>query len=145
MDFGAVVFDLIGLKIGFVGNKFHYWNRFYNPFIMAIAYGLMLIASQKKLQSFVVNKMSSYSLFIYMFTGNQLLRIYPDNSLYDVIVEKYGPSMLVCAVFVVAYSLVKFVLGIGVSIVYKNTIGKLTKIVVGKEYNWIEKMFARIK
>ena len=28
---GAIMFNLIGLKIGFVGNKFHYWNRFYNP------------------------------------------------------------------------------------------------------------------
>ena len=98
---GAIVFNYIGTKVEFIGSKFFYWNRYFNPFILAIAYGLMMIASQKRYQSDAVNKLSGLSLFLYMFTGNQLLRVYPDNALYDLVVGKFGPSMLVCAVFVI--------------------------------------------
>ena len=142
---GAFVFNLIGVKYAFIGNKFQNWNRFYNPFILAIAYGLMMMASRKKYQSDVVNKLSGLSLFIYMFTGNQLLRTYPDNILYDFVVAKFGASMLICAMFVVIYSLIKLIIGIGVSILYKKTLGRLTELVTPKECNWIGDKLAKIK
>lgn len=142
---GALVFNYIGTKIEFVGNKFFYWNRYFNPFILAIAYGLMMIASQKRYQSDAINTVSSLSLFIYMFTGNQLLRIYPDNALYDFVAGKFGSSMLVCALFVITYTLVKIITGIGLSLLYKRTLGRIIGLITKKECDWIAKMVTRIK
>lgn len=142
---GAIVFNLLGIKIRFAGEKFHYWNRFYNPFILAIAYGLMMIASQVKYRSNAVNKFSALSRFIYMFTGNQLLRVYPDNALYDFVVSRFGTSMSVCAIFVIAYSFIKLVAGIGISMLYKSTMARLTEAASNKECDWVGKVIAKLK
>ena len=139
--FGAVFFNIVGLKFDFLGDKFYCWNRFYNPFILAMAYGLMILAEvyRKKFQSNMVNMLSGLSLFIYMFTGNQLLRVYADNSLYDYVVEIFGSSMFVCALFVIFFSVSKIIMGVGISFLYKKSLGRLTQTVSRKECDYISR------
>ena len=134
---GAVVFNCVGVRFSFIGEKLSYWNRFYNPFILAIAYGLMLIASQIHIYSEKINKISGLSLFIYMITGNQLLRFYTDNNLYDLVTDKCGASTSLCAVFVVVYAVIKLLFGIGLSVIYMCSLGKLIKYLTVKECSYI--------
>ena len=141
---GAMIFNCLGVKYSFLGSKFYYWNRFYNPFILSFVYGFMITASQNRFYSVFVNRFSGLSLYIYMITGNQLLRVYPDNALYDFIVSIFGSQMDICALFVIAYTAIKLIIGVGLSIVYKQTLSRLTRMVSTKEYDWIRSKLSRI-
>lgn len=137
---GAVVLNYIGIYVSVVGKNFSIWNKFYNPFILSMAYGGMLIASCKKnFKSGIINMISSYSLYIYIITDNQFLRVYLDNWLYDVFCGVFGTSTLGCFVFVSGYVVIKFVVGLALSILYKHTLGRLVSKVVTKEYNFVIK------
>lgn len=130
---GAVVLNYIGIHIDILGHKFHQWNRYFNPFILSLAYGSLLIASTKMFYSRVINKLSSVSLYVYIITGNQLLRIYTDNYLYDMICDKFGNYMNICFLFCVVYSVVKFCAGTLLAITYHHTLGVFVKYVSVKE------------
>lgn len=138
--FGAVVFNYLGLRIDGIGDKLHYWNRFYNPFILLIAYGLIILSSSVKSHSVIINKISGLSLYIYIFTGNQLLRYYTDNYLYDYYSASFGNSMRLCFVFVLLYAIVKLLLGVFLSVIYKYTIRRIIKIIVDKECGFYKKV-----
>ena len=134
---GAVVFNYIGVYYNSIGEKMSYWNRFFNPFILAIAYGLMLLASQIRINSEIINRISSLSLFIYIITGNQLLRYYTDNYLYDWVSDRWSDSMSVCVLFIIVYAIIKFLIGIGLSYIYKNTLGRFISFFTTKECKFI--------
>ena len=142
---GAVILNYAGIHSDFIGHKFHQWNRFFNPFILILAYGSVLIASTIEVYSMIINKLSGTSLFVYMITGNQLLRIFPDNALYDLICSEFGTSMDVCFLFVLLYAIAKYVLGTGLAIVYQKTLGKVTQYITIKECDMIENAMRRIK
>lgn len=131
---GAIVLDFIGIRIAIIGEKFHMWNIFMNPFVLAAVYGTMILAScGRNRYSGIVNALSGYSLYIYMITGNQLLRMYFDNTLYDIVIAQFGVSTQICFIFVTGYAVIKIVLGVWLSIIYKYSIGKLVSIVVARE------------
>lgn len=130
---GAAAMNIVGIKINAIGSKLQNWNRFYNPFILAIAYGAMLLASCKEYYSDKTNWISGLSLYIYMVTGNQLLRIYPDNALYDVVKNRFGTSMKICFIFVVAYTVIKLIAGCILAAMYKKTISQLINKITNKE------------
>lgn len=134
---GALILNYVGVRISFIGENFSMWNKFYNPFILSIAYGAMLIASCKSFKFDVINMISSYSLYIYMITGNQLLRIYIDNWLYDVFCGVFETSSFGCFLFTAGYAVIKFVVGLALSILYKYTLGRLVSKMVTKEYNFV--------
>ena len=137
--FGAVILNILGIKYPYIGSKMQNWNRFYNPFILGIAYGFIMLASSMIYKSSLVNKISSLSLYIYMITGNQMLRMYPDNILYDVIKNKFGTSMKVCFCFVVSYTFFKLIIGSVMASFYKLTVAKGVSFVVDKECSTIKK------
>jgi len=130
--FGAIALNAVGLKIDLLTDKLQNWNRFYNPFILMIAYGSIILASHKEFYSAKINALSELSLYIYMITGNQLIRMYLDNLLYDLVCKHCGNSMLICIVFVLIYAVVKFLVGIVLSILYKNTVGKFVLKITSK-------------
>ena len=137
---GAVVLNIVGIKVEMVGQKFYCWNKFYNPFILAIAYGSMCWASTKQFCSEHINFISGCSLYIYMITGNQLLRMYFDNGIYDYICSGIESSFKVCFVFVIIYVFVKIFVGFLFALFYKKTIATIVEIIVKKEFNFIAKM-----
>lgn len=141
---GAIVFNAIGVKFPSIGNKFHLWNRFYNPFILILAYGSIIIASSRSFGSDIINKLSSYSLYIYMFTGNQMIRTYLDNAAYDKVSVLMGPSTLVCLLFIIAYSIIKAFAGIFLSSIYKYTFGKIVTFVIKGETYIAKKIVEKV-
>lgn len=123
---GAVLINIVGIHISFIGNNLYRWNSFCNPFILAIAYGALMLASCRNYHSEILNRLSGISLYIYMITGNQLLRMFFDNDLYIFWGQKYGTTSKFCFVFVILYALVKTICGIVLSFLYQYTVGKAT-------------------
>ena len=62
---GAVMLSISGVHVDFLGSRIQNWNRFYNPFILAIAYGSMLLVSYKEHYLKLTNMISCLSLYIY--------------------------------------------------------------------------------
>lgn len=143
---GAFIVNIVGVHITFIGLKLQNWNRFFNPFILAIAYGSVFLASCKNHYSRLVNMISGLSLYIYMFTGNQLLRTYFDNDLYDIVRDCFGSSMMVCFIFVAVYTVIKIILGCLLALGYKLTIAKLIGDISRREINFcVERINKRLK
>lgn len=134
---GAIILNIIGVLIEGVGQRLSNWNSFFNPLILFAAYGCILLASSSNFNSKYVNTVSSYSLYIYMITGNQLLRTYSDNEFYDLICQKFGPSMTVCFIFVIVYSIIKLCIGFGLAVVYKMTFAKVIDRIIKNEYAFL--------
>lgn len=135
---GAIVLNLVGVHVEFIGLKLQNWNRFFNPFVLAIAYGSMLVASCKNFYSWFINNISGLSLYIYIITGNQLLRFYFDNDLYDIISNKFGSSMLIAVIFVFSYAMIKMVVGCLLACGYKLTVAKVVSYISKKEVSFFE-------
>ncbi len=74
-----------------------------------------------------VNMISGLSLYIYIITGNQLIRTYTDNQLYDLICNRFGVTSFICFNFVVVYSIFKAVVGAFLSILYYEDNWKTNK------------------
>lgn len=135
---GAIFMNIVGVHVDFIGLKLQNWNRFYNPFILAISYGSILLASRKQCYSEIINKISGLSLYVYMITGNQLLRIYFDNDLYDIVRKQFGSSMMVCFWFVVVYTIIKLILGCLLACIYKLSLARLVGVITKKEVTIFE-------
>ena len=143
--FGAVGLNILGARISVLGEKFHYWNRFYNPFILALSYGAMILGeSSKEFISKSINWISGLSLYIYMITGNQLIRVYLDNQIYDQVCGLLGCSSKICVAFVVIYAFIKTIFGILLSVAYMKTLGKLVAKVSEIECNKIQRIIEKI-
>ncbi len=79
-----------------------------------------------------------------MITGNQLLRIYPDNELYDICKIKFGTGMVVCFIYVIIYVIVKLIISYILAILYNNTIAKLIRKIANKECAFVNRIIKKI-
>ena len=86
--------NTIGNHVAIIGSKFYTWNRFYNPFILMLSYGVVLFSSRKRFYSKSINDLAALSLYVYMITDNQLLRIHVDNKVYDYFISFFGGGRL---------------------------------------------------
>lgn len=134
---GAYCFNAIGCRLIFVGQRYSMWNTFLNPFIIMMSYGLIIIADNETYYNRIINDLSRKSLYVYMITGNQLVRIYFDNDIYDRLVGGvFEKSYEYCFWFTLGYAFLKSVFGFGFATLYLK-IKELLKVRVRGNTVWL--------
>ena len=118
-------FNFLGERIPFL--RAHNLNlcKYYNPLILLISSGAICLAAKKTFFSSVINKMSSWSLLIYLIHTNHFWVTYGKYGLYQLIGVKGILSVLiVAALYIVMIPIMVFV--------YESSAGKLTGCLSGR-------------
>lgn len=133
--------DLLGLKISFFSDKLLYWATNYNPFAIMIAIASFGLAKNVHFKNGVVNRISKCSLLIYIIHENILLRTYLRSYIWHRIFAQYGYAHVLLWVF--AFAAVWFALALVLSIVYEESIQKITKRMSEVLLKWIGAVYQK--
>lgn len=127
---------LLGTKISVFVSK---PNLLYavSPFIAISVFGLLNLFRRLNIHSKVINYVSSCSLFVYCIHENYLLRTYIRPKAYEWCIEQFGTNTALG--WILGTALVMFVGGIILSIVYKETLHKLTNWFSRVLNGWLNK------
>ena len=117
--------NLIDLKTGFFRGGNLIWDVPYNPFIIALVFGVFNLFRIHPLVSRPVNYLSKLSLFIYIIHENLLLRTFYRPLLWQRVYESYGHQHVLG--WAVALSLIVFAFSMACGAVYQESIHKLTE------------------
>ena len=117
--------NLIDLKTGFFRGGNLIWDVPYNPFIIALVFGVFNLFRIHPFVSRPVNYLSKLTLYIYVIHENLLLRTYYRPMMWQRVYECYGHQHVLG--WAVALSLITFVFSAVCGIVYHESIHKLTE------------------
>lgn len=120
----ALLFNTLGNNIEFFHNKLVLCSRS-NPLLLLFSFSLFNIFKEMKFISKPINYISSLSMLIYIIHENLLIKIYIRPLIYVEMFNKFGHHMLVLQVF--GFVILIFIASIIASILYKETIQKITK------------------
>ena len=127
--------NILGLRFSPFSSRLQHWNRNNNILFILIAVSLLNIVRMKKFVNPVINYISSLSLLIYIIHENILVSAYFRTKIWGYLYSKYGHSYILLQVLV--YSIVLFIVTAIISIIYQNTIMKITGYLSTKLYTWI--------
>lgn len=123
----TVVTNILGLHIGFFGDKLIHWTSACSLFIILMVIGMFNIARNVHIESKIINYISKLSMLIYIIHENVLLRAYYRPMMWEYVWGNFGYEHILLWVFVLGA--IVFVFGLISSIIYKCTIQKcVTKI-----------------
>ena len=137
----VLVTDLLGAKISAVSVNLLGWASNYNPFLILIAFAAFGLARSVHFKSRVVNRISKCSLLIYIIHENILLRSYLRPYIWHCIFAQYGYAHVLLWVF--AFAAVWFALALVLSIVYEESIQKITKRMSEVLLKWIGAVYQK--
>ena len=112
---------------------------FYNPLLVLSLLGLFFFFEKKQVSNKFISYVSSGTLFVYVIHENFLLRTITRVYYYNYWTERIGESTLLLAVL--ACGLFMFVCGFGVSIVYKESLHRVTNKISYIISNEIKNLF----
>ncbi len=130
--------NIIGLKFGVFSQALQIWIVPYNPFIIALGIGLLGLARSISLENRVINYISGLSLMIYIIHENKLLRLLYRPVMWQYVYEKFGYEHILF--WIIVLSVVVFIFALACSIVYFETVRKLTV----KACNWIYESMSKM-
>ena len=124
--------EFLGLKMDFMSDKVNHWDEINNPFMIGIAISSFALFSKIKLQSRVVNYISSLSLIVYIIHENKLFRDLVRPQIFDWIYKTFTYRHL--AGWCVLLVIVTFVASVALAAAYKQKVGWLLKTAIDKCY-----------
>ena len=98
------------------------WNSNANPFIILMIIGVFNIFRTIKMQSKIINYISSLSLFIYIIHENILIRYLVRPALWDYFYKTFGYSHIIVLVFIQVFLI--FAVSFLLSAIYMHTLHK---------------------
>lgn len=124
--------EYLGLKFEFLADKVLHWNEINNPFMIGMAISSFALFSKLKFKSRFINYLSSLSLLVYVIHENKLFRDIAKPMIFEFIYEKFSYEYIVlwCILLVV----ITFIVASVAAAVYKESVGRLTKLVIDKSY-----------
>ncbi len=117
--------NYLGLRISFFSHQLTKWNTFKNPLILIFTMCAFNLANRKTSYNRVVNYISSMSLLIYIIHCNRIVIDYVMDDLFHWIYEHYTYSHELVWVLLVGVGMCVY--GTVVSLIYKETIQRLTR------------------
>ena len=124
--------EYLGTKIEFMADKIDHWDEINNPFMIGIAISSFALFSKLKFQSRFVNYLSSLSLLVYIIHENKLFRDLAKPQVFEFIYERFSYDRL--AAWCVLFTFVTFVAASALAALYKESLGRLTKMAIDKSY-----------
>lgn len=124
--------EYLGLKFDFMSDKINHWDEINNPFMIGIAISSFALFSRIKFQSKFVNYLSSLSLLVYIIHENKLLRDLARPRIFELIYKNFSYDYL--AVWCVLLVVLTFIAASALAALYKESVGRLTKLVIDKSY-----------
>ena len=121
----ALIINTLGNNIEFLHSKALILCNMSNPLVLLLSFSLFNIFKEMKFINKPTNYISSLSMLIYVIHENLLVRTYIRPLIYVEIFNKFGHNMLVLQVLCLVILI--FVTSIIASILYKETIQKITK------------------
>ena len=121
----ALLINILGNNIEFLHDKVLKLCNMSNPLVLLLSFSLFNIFKEMKFTNKSINYISSLSMLIYVIHENLLIRTYIRPWIYVKIFNKFGHHMLVLQVF--GLVILIFIVSIILSILYKESIQKITK------------------
>ena len=116
--------NIIGLKNDTFSGALLIWINAYNPFIVVLGFGLFGLARSTCFESKTINFVSKLSLYIYIIHENRLLRLLYRPLLWQYVYKQFGYKHILGFVF--ALSFIVFIVSMLLSIIYYETIHRLS-------------------
>lgn len=116
--------NYLGLYVPFLRNKVTMWCKFWNPAIIALAISAFNLASGKVFVNKTINYISSLSLLVLCFHANPFMLLYFRYDFFSYIFVNFSYESFVAWMLLFATCLMIF--GFLMSLVYKNTIQRVT-------------------
>ena len=123
----------LGLKNEAFSGALQIWITPYNPFLFAFCLGLFGMARSITFENKLVNYISKLSLLIYIIHENKLLRLLYRPLMWQYVYDRYGYDHVLIDIAIL--SAVVFMISLVGSIVYYETIRKLTSKVCDRLYS----------
>lgn len=120
-----LVMNYLGIYIDLFSNKANYWHQLNNPWMLLLTLGLCGFANKLKFKIHIINVISSFTLFIYIFHENILVRTYFRPTIWSWIKTEYGYDMIV--LYDVIFAGVLFIGSLLMSVVYNRFCKKYSK------------------
>ena len=133
--------NYLGLKFDMFSDKLLYWHQTSSPFLIMIAFSLFNIFRRFSFKSALINRISSLSLYIYLFHGNALLITYCRSAMWHEIYIRFGHDHIL--IWVLIYSVVLFALSVLVSMIYQKTIHKFVLLTLDRAYPVMDKVYLK--
>ena len=119
------------------------WNTFINPIFIIIAFSAFGIALKTKIETNkIINYFSSLSLLVYITHTNRIMRDYVRFAIFDWV--KLNLTYRYILVWCLLFFAFNLVYGIVFSILYKETLQKVTKRIALWEYGIINNLYRYI-
>ena len=119
-----ILTNILGLKFSRLSDALQIWIVQNNLFLIVSAIGLLGIARTMSFENKVINYISKLSLFIYIIHENRVLRTLYRPLMLQYVYAKYGYEHLLLWIIILAA--IVFVFALICSIVYDETVHKLT-------------------
>lgn len=122
-----LVTDIAGLKIPFLVNEMQKWDSINNPIIILMSLSIFVAFKNMDFKSKLINYVSGLSLFIYLIHENELLVKHSRSELVFTVKNMLGMGF--SPIVVLGISIMFFIILLVIAILYKETIGRITKII----------------
>lgn len=117
-----VVMSVLGNRLSFVHSRNLLFCKYYNPAVLLISCGAISFAAKKSFVAPVVNRISSWSLLIYLFHSNHFWITYGKYSLYALL--SFGRFGFLPRVFLVIFT---YLIALPImSLIYEKSLGLIT-------------------
>ena len=137
-----IITDILGLYIGLFSTQLTRWCQFMNPFLILAALAVFLLAKEKKFVNRPINYISGLSMLIYIIHCNRLIIDHFIGDVFKYIYYNYSYEYELLWVILSGSCLLVF--GTVLSIVYKNTLQKISHRVCEIIYNLAGKICRRL-
>lgn len=138
-----ILTNILGLKFGRFSDALQIWIVQYNLFLIISAIGLHGIARNISFENKAINYVSKLSLFIYIIHENRLLRTLYRPLMLQYVYARFGYEHLIFWIIVLAA--IVFVFALICSIVYAETIHKLTMRVCDWVYPYLAAVWMKFE
>ena len=136
------IMNFISMHISFFHNKLLRFSTSTNIVYFLLAMSLFNLLRNKKTYSFLINMISSVTLYIYLFHENLIFKKYFRWKFFEFIYNNYGYKHIV--LYTLLGSLLLFFISIIIGIIYKNTIKRIVDTIINKIYINICKIYNKI-
>lgn len=113
-----LIINYLGQHYSFLNNQLLVLNKFYNPLIVVFSISLLFLFKSKNFKNNVINYISTLSLLIYLFHGQQFIVGYLKGRYYDYMILNYGTNNLIIYTFILV--IIFFVGSVILSVIYKS-------------------------
>lgn len=131
--------QLMGCKIEIISHQMLRWNYFINPLIIIMGVSLFNIFKNIRFENYIINKMMSVSLLIYIIHENLVLNDTLKPFIWQEIYERYGYKYIIF--WVLALSVLCYFGSVVLGLIYKNMISSSLYRMMDKIYDNIQHKF----